>query len=411
MSDALPTMPSKDLPAPASTMPVAASGLVLPCVRLDVRPGRRWRVASLCVAAIMSLGWTGDVIAQGSDTITLIPDSELPRNVPHDAEEARARSDELLRKYPHDPRARLDRAAFLLAFMHDMVGAERELRAGLGEEKALARLNPAVASALRATLAGTLAMESRRDEAIAVARPLCETNSSFRANVAKLALCPGFAPASRAPGELDPARLAAVIRAADQLTALARAGRPPLASDPAAGALLDTVLDVGDLTRDVPAFTQLAGLGQWMMSVGTVCEMYDLPTAPEAARERMRDYPVEIGRCLDATLGASGAMLAATADPPADAHGILMAMKPSPHQTVVQTVQIVLAYINRPEPADAWRRARLPALAALAARAGPLLTTDERRQLATSVLSASRTARDPEVRTGLINVASRFGDK
>jgi hypothetical protein len=27
------------------------------------------------------------------------------------------------------------------------------------------------------------------------------------------------------------------------------------------------------------------------------------------------------------------------------------------------------------------------------------------------VLSASRTARDPEVRTGLMSVASRFGDK
>jgi hypothetical protein len=91
--------------------------------------------------------------------------------------------------------------------------------------------------------------------------------------------------------------------------------------------------------------------------------------------------------------------------------GMLMAMQPSPHQAVVQTVQIVLAYMNRPEPADAWRRARLPALAAVAARAGPLLTADERRQLATGVLSASRTARDPEVRTGLMSVASRFGDK
>jgi hypothetical protein len=358
----------------------------------------------------MSVGPTGHAIAEGGDTITLIPDSELPRSVPRDAEEARARSDELLRKYPHDPRARIDRAAFLLAFMHDAAGAERELRAGLTEDRALARLNPAVASLLRATLAKTLASELRQDEAIAMARPLCETNSSFRADVAKVGLCPGFAPASRAAGELDPARLVAVVKAADQLKALARPGRPPRASDPAAGALLDTVLDVGDLTREVPAFTQLAGLGRWTMSIAAVCEMYE-PAAPEAVRERMHDYPAEIGRCLDATLGASGAMLAATADPPADARGILMAWQPSPHWAVVQTVQIVLAYMNRPEPADPWRRARLPALAALAARAGPLLTADERRQLATGVLSASRTARDPEVRTGLVSVASRFGDK
>ncbi|MGL9617006.1 hypothetical protein QRQ56_03315 [Bradyrhizobium sp. U531] len=372
-----------------------------------------WRscVARLCVAAVVSVGPTDHAMAQGGDTITLIPDSELPRSVPRDAEEARARSEELLRKYPHDPRARLERAAFLLAFMHDVAGAERELRAGLAEDKALARVKPAVASALRATLAKTLAMESRHDEAIAMARPLCETNSSFRADVAKVGLCPGFAPASRAPGELDPARLAAVVKAADQLTALARPGRPPRASDPAAGALLDRVFDVGDLTREVPAFNQLAGLGRWTMSIGAVCEMYDLPAAPEAGQERMRDYSAEIGRCLDASLGASGAMLAATANPPADARGILMAMHPSPHETVVQTVQIMLAYMNRPEPADDWRRARLQALAALAARAGPLLTTDERRQLATDVLSASRTARDAEVRTGLMSVASRFGDK
>jgi len=411
MADAWPMPPIDDLQAPAPTRLVAAAGLAPPRRRLEARPGWRSLVAAVCVAAVVGVGWTGDVRAQGGETITLIPDNELPRSVPRDAEEARARSDELLRKYPHDPRGRLDRAAFLLAFMHDAAGAERELRAGLAEEKALARLNPAVASALRATLAKTLAMESRQDEAIAMARPLCETNSSFRADVAKVGLCPGFVPASRAPGELDPARLAAVVKAADQLTALARAGRPPLASDPAAGALLDTVLDVRDLTREVPAFTQLAGLGRWTLSIGTVCEMYDLPAAPEAAHARMRDYSAEIGRCLDASLGASGAMLAATADPPADARGILLAMNPSPHRTVVQTVQIVLAYMNRPEPADAWRRARLPALAALAARAGPLLTTGERRQLATSVLSASRAALDPEVRTGLISVASRFDDK
>src|SRR5262249_1985129 len=152
-------------------------------------------------------------------------------------------------------------------------------------------------------------------------------------------------------------------------------------------------------------------LGLWTMSIGSVCELYDLPAAPEAARERMRDYAAEIGRCLDASLGASGASLAATADPPADARGVVMAIKPSPHETVVRTGRRVLGAINRPEPDDAWRRARLPALAALAARAGPLLTTDERRQLATSALSASRTARDPEVRTGLMSVASRFGGK
>src|SRR5262249_37727888 len=154
--------------------------------------------------------------------------------------------------------------------------------------KALARLNPAVSLGLQSTLAKTLAAQSRRDEAIAMARPVC--GSAFRPDVDKVGLCPDFAPGRRrAPGELDPVRLAAVPKAADQLRALARAGQPPRASDPGVGALLDAVFDVGDLTREVPAFTQLSGVGLWTMSIGSVCELYDLPAAPEAARERMRD--------------------------------------------------------------------------------------------------------------------------
>src|SRR5262249_53424986 len=135
----------------------------------DAWPGWRPFVAAACVAAVLSVGWTGRVRAQGDDTITLIPNSELPRGVPPDAEQGRVRSEELIRKYPHDPRARLDRAAYLLAFMHDVAGAERELRAGLAETTALARLNPAVALGLRSTLAKTLLAQSRRDEATVMA--------------------------------------------------------------------------------------------------------------------------------------------------------------------------------------------------------------------------------------------------
>jgi len=175
--------------------------------------------------------------------------------------------------------------------------------------------------------------------------------------------------------------------------------------------LLDTVLDVADLTREVPLISQVGSIGLWTTSIGNVCAMYDLPAAPDAARERMRDYAAELGRCADASLGASGAMLAAMADPPAQFRGLQMSMKPHPREVVVQIVRAVLATMQHPEPADAWRRARLPALAALAERAGPLLGAEERRQLAASVLSAARAASDPEVRAGLMNVASRFGDK
>ena len=400
-----------------------AAGAALGLVLQYQRRWRAWRplaaslcvsgvcVAGVCVSLVLGVGWVGSVLAQSDDTFTLIPNSELPRSPPRDVADALARSAELIRKYPHDPRARLDRAIALL-ISTDVAGAERELRAGLAEEKALARLNPAVAGMLRLTLAKVLAVQSRRDEAIAMARPLCETESSFKAEVAKVGLCPNLAPAGRrAPGELDPARTAAVLKAADQLMALARDGRPPHLSDPAAGALLDTVLDVADLTREVPLISQVGSIGLWTTSIGNVCAMYDLPTAPDAARERMRDYAAELGRCADAALGASGAMLAAMADPPAQFRGLQMSMKPHPREVVVQIVQAVLATMKSHEPTDAWRRARLPALAALAERAGPLLTVEERGQLAASVLAAARAASDPEVRTGLMSVASRFGGK
>ena len=403
---------------------MASAGAVLMILQCRWRAARRaWRplaaslcvsslcVSSLCLSGVLGLGWAGSVMAQSNDTFTLIPSNELPRSPPRDVADALARSAELIRKYPHDPRARLDRGLALLISM-DVTGAERELRAGLAEEKALARLNPAVGGLLKVTLAKVLAVQSRRDEAIAMARPLCETESPLKAEVAKVGLCPNLAPAGRrAPGELDPVRVAAVLKAADQLTALARGGRPPHLSDPTAGALLDAVLDVTDLTREVPLISQVGSIGLWMTSIGNVCAMYDLPAAPDAARERMRDYAVELGRCADASLGASGAALAAMADPPAQFRDLQTSMKPNPRESVMQVVQIVLATMKSPEPTDSWRRARLPALAALAERAALLLTAEERRQLAAGVLSAARAAADPEVRAGLTSVAGRFGDK
>jgi hypothetical protein len=69
--------------------------------------------------------------------------------------------------------------------------------------------------------------------------------------------------------------------------------------------VLDTVIDVGELTREFPAVSQAGGLGLWSTSIANVCELYDLPAAADAARERMRDYATVIGRCLDQASGRS----------------------------------------------------------------------------------------------------------
>ncbi|WP_035659770.1 hypothetical protein, partial [Bradyrhizobium sp. STM 3809] len=194
------------------------------------RRGLRGLVYALPLALLFSAGAVDGARSQDA-AIMLMPESEFPKSLPRDVEDATQRSIELLRKYPHDPRARLWRSVALL-MAQDTKGAERELRAGLAEEKALAQLSPAIANVLQSSLATTLLLDQRREEALAVARPLCQSNSQYRRKVADVGLCPDLAPgAQRKPGEFDPARLVAVARAAEQLKAMAANGRPPRASD------------------------------------------------------------------------------------------------------------------------------------------------------------------------------------
>ncbi|CCE00745.1 hypothetical protein BRAS3809_3710001 [Bradyrhizobium sp. STM 3809] len=147
---------------------------------------------------------------------------------------------------------------------------------------------------------------------------------------------------------------------------------------------------------------------QWIHSIVDVCTLYDLPAAPETARQRMRDYADEIGRCADAPLDAVGALVATMASAPAEYRSIAASMKSNPQQMVTQTVEGVLATVQHPEATDTWRRARLPALTALAERLRPLLTADERRPIVSSLEAASRAARDPQFQAGLANAASRL---
>ena len=93
-----------------------------PWRRSGPRPGWRQLVAAAWIAALFGVGASSPAMAQGGDAITIMPDNEVPRGPPRDLEEAPARSAELIRKYPHDPRARLDRALALLLSM-DVAGA------------------------------------------------------------------------------------------------------------------------------------------------------------------------------------------------------------------------------------------------------------------------------------------------
>ena len=101
-------------------------------------------------------------------TAQFIPNDKLPKT---DAD-MRAHAVELIRQFPRDPRPRFWKAAELLD-ANDLIGAEREARAGLVEEDAWRSiLSPELDSGLRVVLAIAI-NGTRHEEALLTARPAC----------------------------------------------------------------------------------------------------------------------------------------------------------------------------------------------------------------------------------------------
>jgi len=157
----------------------AALGLVMLAIWRHDEPHPRWRgvAAVTALAGLVAFAYPVLPAVRGYPVAVLgaalIPQADLPQT---DAA-AKAQSAELVERYPRDPRGHLIRARVLLV-AQDEAGAERELRAGLAEEKVWRTLfKPDLAAALRTTLALVLAKD-RVDEARTVARPVCDTVSS-----------------------------------------------------------------------------------------------------------------------------------------------------------------------------------------------------------------------------------------
>jgi rhomboid protease GluP len=119
----------------------------------------------------------------------LIPNAQLPRS----RDEARAKAAGLLARYPRDPRSHLYQAQALIDG-RDLAGAERELRAGLGEQELLrTKFKPEFTATLQGMLALVLYDLDRRPEAKAAAEPACATPAPafgpMRELLVKLELC------------------------------------------------------------------------------------------------------------------------------------------------------------------------------------------------------------------------------
>ena len=161
----------------------AIAGAALAFVLLKIwphdEPHPRWRgvAAVAALAGLVAFAYPALPAIRGYPVAVLgaalIPQAELPQS---DAA-AKVQSAELVARYPRDPRGHLMRARILLE-TQDVAGAERELRAGLAERRALADIvQPDLAVALRTTLALMLASD-RMEEAKAVARPVCDAVQS-----------------------------------------------------------------------------------------------------------------------------------------------------------------------------------------------------------------------------------------
>lgn len=128
-----------------------------------------------------------------TDTLNtiLIPNEQLPLT----DEEIMAKAGDLVARYPRDPRAHLYQAISL--FEHkDLVGAERELRAGMAEREILAnRFNDEMDARIRGMLALILNNQGNHDEAKLIAKPVCGMQGAsvvpLQEYFLKLQLCEG----------------------------------------------------------------------------------------------------------------------------------------------------------------------------------------------------------------------------
>jgi Rhomboid family len=159
--------------------------------RGEPRPRLQGVATAIALAGLVAFAYAPFALARSypatAFAAAVIPQAQMPKS----DDDAKAQAADLVARYPHDPRARLFRAAALLD-AKDNFGAERELRAGLAEEDLWRKFfNPDLSIRLHTMLAMVLAETQRPDEAKAVAQPVCAatTTGPMRAVLDRAKLC------------------------------------------------------------------------------------------------------------------------------------------------------------------------------------------------------------------------------
>jgi len=153
-----------------AAMGVAAGALLTPVWRGRVR--LRALAIAMCVAGI-GVAVYGGLASRHAYLVASLMRDLAPSSLLAGSDAAE-RSEEAVRAYPRDPRARFIRALALLD-RQDLPGAERELRAALAERDILRLLfaQTPLEREIRVGLVSVLVDEKKLDDARAVAEPIC----------------------------------------------------------------------------------------------------------------------------------------------------------------------------------------------------------------------------------------------
>ena len=207
-----------------------------------------------------------------------------------------------------------------------------------------------------------------------------------------------------AAAPLDPAKIAAINKAAETFLAIGkdayRTGKPPRQADPEVAPLLDTIFDLDPVNVGGPVpLADFDKLADWVAAVAAVGMVYtfagtgiaDMARPPDdKQREQMSRnaiaYSAELGRFYDAALqlqraGADcfmaeiGVHPDQFGSPPAKA--FLDANRSAFAQTIGGVIRNFLAPGREPE----WSAARLITINAVAASAAKFLTLRQRHEL------------------------------
>lgn len=248
--------------------------------------------------------------------------------------------------------------------------------------------------------------------------------------VAVAGILAGLLPAAAYDAAKLPAAKSAAAAFATAAQNSAKTGAAPRETDPAVRRLLEAVFDAGDLAADQPVpFPALPALSERMMTGVQVGLIYMLagtgasdlsqigadPQAADKVNLNVIKFAPEMGRFFDFQLRVQGAVVdavldrLATATPEDLARPNFQSGLADIRQGSARTVSGVIETLAVNGLSDAWRRERMPAIAAMGPRLAKFLQAEQKQALKDLALACANVMDDTQVKSGLQAFAAAMG--